>query len=92
MDDEVTIQRETLQVLVDTIAGSMDYGSGFLDIEDVQALWAAAEILGIPQIDVTPSEFRHLMPHRFILAMPPWRGGVCYTCGKGEDFECHEGL
>lgn len=86
----VIVQRETLAVLVDTITGSLDYGSGFLDIEDVQALWDAALTLDIPLMDVTPSEFRHLLPHP--MARHSWESETvrrCSICGKDVDFECH---
>lgn len=90
MSDEVTIPAEKLRVLVDTIAGSMDYGSGFLDIESVEALWAAAEILGIDQIDVTPSEFKHLIPHPFkSYGQYSVRYDRCATCLKPEEFVAH---
>jgi hypothetical protein len=97
MSDEVTIKAEKLRVLVDVIAGSMDFGSGFLDIEDVEALWYAAEILGISQMDVTPSEFKHLIPHSFESypegsRMVKFWSDRCMKCGKDEGIVAHASI
>lgn len=54
----VEIPRLLLQALVDMAVESMDWGSGFLDTEDVDHLRAAAGILGVNPRNVTPSDFR----------------------------------
>ena len=51
----ITIARSTLQVVFDTAVGSMDFGSGFLDNEEVSALRACATALGVCPCKATPS-------------------------------------
>ncbi len=62
---DVEIDRGTLDNLVDTITGSMDYGSGFLYESDVDCLRTAALALGKDPAVVTPEEFKakYAPPH-----------------------------
>lgn len=56
-DTDVTIRRGDLRALLDVATGSMDFGSGFLDNEQVEALRKVASVLGVDPIIVTPSNF-----------------------------------
>ena len=53
----VTIDREVLQKTFDTAVNSMDFGSGFLDDDEVTALRACAEVLGVDPMVATPQNF-----------------------------------
>lgn len=59
-DDEqvVEISRAVLCAVFDAAIGSMDFGSGFLDDEEVRALRACAVVLGADPMTATPSNFR----------------------------------
>lgn len=56
-DDTVTIRRGDLRALLDVATGSMDFGSGFLDNEQVEVLRKVADMLGVEPTLVTPSNF-----------------------------------
>lgn len=56
-DDMVSIRRGDLRAVLDVATGSMDFGSGFLDNEQVEALRTVAVVLHIDPIEVTPSNF-----------------------------------
>ena len=56
-DDTVSVRKGDLRAVLDVATQSMDFGSGFLDNEQVKALRKAAEILGIDQLIVTPANF-----------------------------------
>lgn len=53
----VTIDCEVLRAVFDTAVHSMDFGSGFLDDEEVQALRACAIVLGVEPRIATPRNF-----------------------------------
>lgn len=52
------IDERLLRVLFDTAVGSMDFGSGFLDDEEVAALREVAGMLGADPMVATPGKFR----------------------------------
>lgn len=56
--DETVVKTEHLQILFDALVQSMDFGSGFLDTEEVEALRAIAEDLGVDPMVATPSAFK----------------------------------
>lgn len=75
----------TLRILFDALTNSMDFGSGFLDSEDVEALRAVAVLLGVDPMYGTPSEFTGQYPH-------PYEGGYlggCRRCRKPVLAACH---
>ena len=85
-DDMVTIRRGDLRALLDLSTMSMDFGSGFLDEEQVEVLHAAAAVLGVDKITVTPSNFvckysgKHQMrwvPAGFVRKVGCWRCTLC---------------
>lgn len=55
---KIIIERETLQMVFDTAVNSLDFGSGFLDDEDVAGLRAAAVLLGVDPDVATPLNFK----------------------------------
>ncbi len=56
-DTKITVPFEALQVVFDTAVTSMDFGSGFLDTEEVNALREIAKILGVPLVVATPEDY-----------------------------------
>ena len=61
-DDMLTIRKGDLRALLDMVTGSMDYGSGFLNNEDIEILRKAARVLGINPDEVTPTQ--HVCQYR----------------------------
>ncbi len=58
-DEEITIRRGDLQALLDLATGSMDFGSGFWDNEQVEIARKIAGVLSIDPVIVTPSNFTY---------------------------------
>lgn len=56
-DDEITIRKGDLRALLDIATGSLDFGSGFLDNEQVEVLRKMAPLLGVDPLTVTPHNF-----------------------------------
>ena len=52
------IDDEVLRALFDTAVHSMDFGSGFLDDEEVASLRTVAVVLGVDPWEATPAKFR----------------------------------
>lgn len=87
----VKIELETLQTLFDLVVGSLDYGSGFFDEDDVKVIIKVAEKLGV--LDGLPdpsasaigrSRFRLTEPHLWHQECKiPWR------CGKTANDPIH---
>lgn len=50
--------KEHWKVVFDVAVNSMDFGSGFLDNEEVEALRAAAVDLGVDPMEATPHGFK----------------------------------
>lgn len=64
-DEMITIPKLTAQILFDALANSMDFGSGFLDTEEVEALRGLAVAIGVDPATGTPLEFQRDYPHVF---------------------------
>lgn len=62
---KVSIETDDLKALFDLVAQSMDFGSGFLDGEDVVLLRKIAEMIGVDPIAGTPSTHASQYPHVF---------------------------
>lgn len=58
MNGRVTVDRTTLQIVFDVAVNSLDFGSGFLDDEEVAALRTIAESLGVDPMVATPETFQ----------------------------------
>jgi hypothetical protein len=56
--DPVPVPRLSVQILLDVVVSSLDFGSGMLDDEEVNALRGVAELLGIDPMIATPNNFR----------------------------------
>ncbi len=90
MSDEVIISKKLLQIVFDTAINSMDFGSGFLDNEEVEALREIAVILGIDQMVATPDPFKcQYGYHNYATedSAHTWtplafKKGQCYRCLK----------
>jgi hypothetical protein len=54
----VQVPDAALRALFDIAVSSMDFGSGFLDDEDVAVLRQTAVILGVDPMTATPQKFR----------------------------------
>lgn len=65
MSELITIPKGTAQILFDALVQSMDFGSGFLDTEEVEALRGLAVAIGVDPIVATPVEFKAGYPHPF---------------------------
>jgi hypothetical protein len=59
------IPDEVARHVFDIAVNSMDFGSGFLDDEEVTALRAYAEAIGVDPDEGTPNNMKHRYPHRF---------------------------
>lgn len=81
---KIEIDKEVLQAVLDVAVGSMDFGSGFLDLEEIEALRTCAEVLGVDPMDVTPEKMQcsfgapHTMNTFVWGGLPP--GSVCTKC------------
>lgn len=66
-DETVEVRKGDLRAVLDVCTGSMDFGSGFLDNEQVEAIRKLAEILDVDPLRVTPSNFacQYGAPHQW---------------------------
>lgn len=53
----ISLSFEHAQILFDALSNSMDFGSGFLDNDDIDALRALARAIRVPESEATPDEF-----------------------------------
>jgi hypothetical protein len=66
-DEVITIRKGDLRALLDIASTSLDFGSGFLNDEEVEILRAAAVVLGVDPMQVTPSNHHcKYAPHVFM--------------------------
>jgi hypothetical protein len=89
-DDTVTIRRVDLQAIFDLAVQSMDFGSGFWDVDDVVAAGQVAVVLGLDPFETaTPPDFKRRIPHAF--RAYPWpRGEKCRFCNKVASDQIHQ--
>jgi hypothetical protein len=101
----VLVPLDDLQRLFDTAVNSMDFGSGFLDNEEVVTIRYFAKMLGVDPITATPGNFRKQFSHQYKPqtrttydwdVRDPYERGktkrdeeVCYWCSQQIDFEMH---
>lgn len=52
------IDKRLVQILFDLVAGSMDFGSGHLVDEDVEAMREVAVLIGVDPLKGTPENFQ----------------------------------
>lgn len=73
MGKMISLPKEAAQRVFDALVNSMDFGSGFLETDDVKALRTLAEAIDVSPIVGTPREFLPDFPHRF---EPAPAGGI----------------
>ncbi len=78
VSEPFTIPEDIAKAVFDVATGSMNFGSGFLDNEEVDALRAFARLIGVDPMNATPSTFRDSYTHEY---KPIERQ---YWTGKGE--------
>lgn len=88
-DDPIEVRKGDLRALLDVATGSMDFVSGFLENEQVEALRKIAGVLDVDPLLVTPSNFVCLYKGhhawRFVEGIhagsrgPHWRCPLCQT-------------
>jgi hypothetical protein len=81
--DSITLDRTTLQIVFDVAVGSIDFGSGFLVDEDVEAMRALAVAIGVDPMTATPRNFQCKYTGQHI----PWGKGHGLQCGSGIPYE-----
>ncbi len=88
----IEVPTEDLKVLFDALVTSMDFGSGFLDTEEVNALRNIAVLLGVDPTDATPTEFASQYPHGFRQRTSSWppSDDRCGHCRRTIDDPIHQ--
>jgi len=80
-DEQVTLRKGDLRACLDIATQSMDFGSGFLCEEEVEALRKIATILGVDPLLATPANFtcKYRGEHEWV--WHTWnRGWWCRFC------------
>lgn len=62
---KIEVEKEDLQALFDLVQGSMDWGSGFYDLDDVTAMMHIAPLLGLDEMDGVPSNLAGTVAHSY---------------------------
>lgn len=91
-EEILTVPKVLVQILFDAVCNSMDFGSGFLDTEDVEALRTTAALLGVDPKVATPDAMKGNYEHDY---RPSYNYGwaaahikprptipVCYHCHR----------
>lgn len=87
MSDMTVIETEDLKALFDLAVSSMDFGSGFLDSDEVSMLRRVAVTIGVDPWVATPHLFRSQFPHPY--EEKEWYVGYCSFCNAGRESSCH---
>lgn len=85
MSKDIVLPLDKVKHLFDLVIGSMDFGSGFLDDDDVDLLREIARWIGVSPDVATPTDWRHKYPHPFQRT----GGGRCSHCLRSQDMPCH---
>lgn len=64
-DKMISMGFEAAQRVFDALVSSMDFGSGFLETDDVAALRELAVAIGVDPNVGTPAEFKSQYPHTY---------------------------
>lgn len=75
----IKMRFEAAQRVFDALVNSMDFGSGFLETDDVVALRELATAIGVDPNVGTPREFTAQYPHPFEAAVD--QRGIAYQFG-----------
>jgi hypothetical protein len=70
--EKIEVPKLAVQIVFDALCQSMDFGSGFLDTEDVHGLREIATALGVDPNEATPDDFRKDFPHPFKMPTAPY--------------------
>ena len=83
-EGDVTIDKMVLRALLDLATGSMDFGSGFWDNEQVEIARKVAVVLGVDPNDVTPQNFKCTYgPHKWLsFTQRGKQHTICQNCSK----------
>jgi len=87
----VLMPRGNVQDMFDIIVASLDFGSGFLDWQQIEMLRAVAVLLGVDPMMATPSEHARSYPHRFE-TNSVWATAAplrCRFCSQDSKHDCH---
>ncbi len=76
---EMVIDRRLLQIVFDVAVESMDFSSGFLDDEEVDALREVAVVLGVDPMIATPENFKCKFDGKHDFSPRP-DGDYCWRC------------
>lgn len=94
--NSVLLPIDQVRHLFDLVVGSMDFGSGFLDDEDIDLLRTIAVRLGVDPDTATPRDWKHKYPHAY--QAPAGADGYygylvvdrCTHCMRARAFPCHQ--
>lgn len=93
--EKIEAPKLAIQIMFDALCHSMDFGSGFLDTEEVHALREVARILGVDPMAATPESFRYQFRHPFTGSEGVdyngvrWTSPKCGTCYKEASHSTH---
>lgn len=89
---KVRIELEDLKALFDVAVNSMDFGSGFLDTDEVNVLRRVAVVIGVDPMVGTPMDFRKRIAHPFTPYATPrweWHEHSCQWCEQRSEAGVH---
>lgn len=81
----LAVPAEDLAALFDIAVGSLNFGSGFLDSDEVEVLRRVAVAIGMDPMAGTPKEFARRIAHAHVPEVPSWPEGPCKWCGRWSD-------
>lgn len=94
-DAEIFVRVKDLRSLFDMVCTSMDFGSGFLDTDDVEITRRVAVLLEVDPIEATPSNHRQSYKHTFAeyesryTERAPWLAVKCRYCSLEREAPVH---
>ncbi len=84
-DPTIAVPTEDLRTMFDIAVGSLNFGSGFLDSDEVDVLRRVAVQIGVDPMAGTPKEFALRTAHPFVPEYDNWAEGPCKWCGRHND-------
>lgn len=84
-DPTIAVPTEDLRTLFDIAVGSLNFVSGFLDSDEVDALRRVAVQISVDPMAGTPKEFALRTAHQFVPDTEGWTDGPCKWCGRHND-------
>src|SRR4051812_17657551 len=77
-DELIEVRKGDLRALLDVATTSMDFGSGFLNDEEVEIIWKISDVLGVDKKLTTPDNYRCKLAHGHEYKWETWQGGLWY--------------